>query len=218
MFRHLIPPFHLTRFSARDAASPLNYLDVGCGNHMPRATKRRFPLWNYYGLDRADYNIDARDKAAMTGHYALDLESGSLDAVPAAFFDVVVMSHVIEHLPNGLEVLAALTEKLRPGGRIYVEFPSVRSLALPPMKGTLNFSDDPTHVRVYGVREISNLLMSRGFRILRAGRRRHWMRILLLPLIVTAKFALGGRPEAGDFWDVAGFADYVFARKAGGAG
>lgn len=214
MFLHLIPPYHLTRFSRTDAARPLNYLDVGCGNHMPRATKRRFPNWNYYGLDRQDYNIDAADKAAMAGHFAVDLETGSLDSVPDDFFDVIVMSHVLEHIPNGLAVIASLTRKVRAGGRIYLEFPSVRSLSLPSMKGTLNFCDDPTHVRVYGVAEVANVLLAHGFKVLDAGRRAYWTRILLFPLIVPLKLVLGRGFEAGDFWDVAGFADYVFAQKA----
>jgi SAM-dependent methyltransferase len=213
MFRHFIPPFHLTLFTATDSARPLNYLDVGCGNHMPRATKRRFPKWRYHGLDRADYNVDAADKAAMTAHYAVDLERDDLSTLPDGYFDVIVMSHVIEHLSNGLDVLVALTVKLKPGGRLYVEFPSVRSLALPSMKGSLNFCDDPTHVRVYDVREISNLLLARGFRIVKAGRRRYWARVILFPVIVPLKLILRGRLEAGDFWDVAGFADFVFARK-----
>lgn len=215
MLRNLITPFHLTHFSARDAALPLNYLDVGCGNHMPRVTKRRFPNWNYYGLDRADYNVDASDKAAMTGHYTVDLETGSLDGVPDGHFDIIVMSHVLEHLPNGLDVIVSLGRKLRPGGRIYFEFPSVRSLALPSMAGTLNFCDDSTHVRVYSVHEVANVLLGQGFKVLRAGRRRYWTRILLFPLIVAVKLLMGRRPEAGDFWDICGFADYVLARKPG---
>lgn len=214
MFRHLITPFHLTRFSAADAARPLNYLDVGCGNHMPQVTKKRFPAWNYYGLDRADYNVDAADKAVMAGYYRVDLATGTLDSLPDAFFDIIVMSHVLEHLHNGLDVLDGLARKLKPGGRIYLEFPSERSLALPSMKGSLNFCDDPTHVRVYDVREIANLLLERGFRILKAGRRQYWTRIWLFPIIVPLKLLTRGRFEAGDFWDIAGFADYVFARKA----
>jgi SAM-dependent methyltransferase len=215
MLRHLIPPYHLTLFPAQDAAAPLNYLDVGCGNHMPRATKSRFPNWNYYGLDRADYNVDDGDKAAMTGRYVLDLERDSLAEIPDGFFDVIVMSHVIEHIRNGLEVLSALTDKLRPGGRLYVEFPSVRSLGLPSMKGTLNFCDDSTHVRVYEVGEVANALLARGLVILKAGRRRYWTRILLFPLVVSTKLVMGRGFEAGDFWDVAGFADFVYARKPG---
>lgn len=213
MFRHLITPFHLTRFSAADAARPLNYLDVGCGNHMPQVTKKRFPAWNYYGLDRADYNVDAADKAVMAGYYRVDLATGTLDSLPDAFFDIIVMSHVLEHLHNGLDVLDGLTHKLKPGGRIYLEFPSERSLALPSMKGTLQFCDDDTHVRVYGVREVANRLMAGGLTVTKAGPRRYWVRIVVLPIVVPLKLLLGRGFEAGDFWDVTGFADYVFARK-----
>lgn len=189
----------MTLFSKSDAARPFNYLDVGCGNHMPSVTKRRFPNWNYYGLDRADYNVNEADKAVMSGYFNIDLAEGSLDSLPPGFFDVIVMSHVIEHLPNGIDVIVRLTDKLAPGGRIYIEFPSVRSLALPSMYGTLNFCDDPTHVHVHDVREISNALLARGLRILKAGRRRQWSRIILLPLVVGVKLILKRRLEAGDF-------------------
>lgn len=213
MVKPLIPRHHFTLFGREDAARPLNYLDVGCGNHMPSVTKRRFPKWNYFGIDRADYNVDEADKAAMAGYFEADLSIGVPQDLPDGFFDIIVMSHVIEHLPNGVEVVVALAEKLKPGGRLYVEFPSVRSLSLPSMYGTLNFCDDPSHVHVHDVREIANALLSRGFRIIKAGRRRQWSRIFLLPLVAATKLMLRGRLEAGDYWDLMGFADYVFARK-----
>jgi SAM-dependent methyltransferase len=213
MFKHFIIPNHLTHFSATDRKLPLNYLDVGCGNHMPQVTKKWFPAWNYYGLDRADYNIDDTDKATMAGYFRVDLETGSLAEVPDTFFDIIVMSHVLEHLPNGLDVLDALIPKLKPGGRIYVEFPSERSLGLPAMRGTLQFCDDSTHVRVYGVREVANRFLSHGLKVTSAGRRRQWSRIFLLPVIVSVKLALGRGFEAGDYWDITGFADFVFAEK-----
>jgi 2-polyprenyl-3-methyl-5-hydroxy-6-metoxy-1,4-benzoquinol methylase len=171
-------PFRLRLLAPEYGRREINCLDVGCGNHSPSITKRWFPRWSYYGLDRDEQGLDERDRAALSGYYRLDLERDPLTDLPREFFDVVVMAHVIEHLPDGLEVAGRLVETLRPGGRIYIEFPSVRSLALPSMPGTLHFCDDPTHVRVYDVREVANALLA-----------------------------------AGDFWDVTGFAEYVYAEK-----
>ena len=69
------------------------------------------------------------------------------------------MVHVIEHLHNGDKVLEGLLTKLRSGGVIYIEYPGIRSTRLPSMRGSLNFSDDPTHVRLYSVPEIMFLTL-----------------------------------------------------------
>ena len=81
------------------------------------------------------------------------------------------------------------------------------------MTGTLNFCDDETHVRVYSVAEVANTLLASGFRIVRAGTRRDWLRIFLLPIMVPVKYVLRRELSAGDFWDITGFASYVLAVK-----
>jgi 2-polyprenyl-3-methyl-5-hydroxy-6-metoxy-1,4-benzoquinol methylase len=88
-------------------------------------------------VDRANYNNSDADFALMEAYYHVDLEANiaSLAQVPAAAFDVIIIAHVIEHLHNGLDVIRVLAEKLRPGGRIYIEWPGARSLSLPSMRG-----------------------------------------------------------------------------------
>lgn len=209
-FRPLLPfkfKFIKKNYSSRE----INYLDVGCGNHSPSITKKLFPQWNYYGVDREDYAIDDRDKQLMCEFYKVDLSSEPLDQLPDEFYDVIMISHVIEHLPNGLTVLADLVAKLKSEGRLYVEFPSVRSLNFPSMPGCLNFCDDLTHVRVYSLHEVANLLLANGCRIVRAGTRRDKVRIFLCPVIALAKLLRDGKLSGGSFWDVFGFAEYVYA-------
>lgn len=213
--RDVFKPFRLKLFGNEYGNRDISYLDVGCGSHSPSITKRWFPQWRYHGIDRPDsqYPMREEDRAAMDAFYEIDLESGGLGVVPDSAFDLVALSHVIEHLPNGLDVLREFVTKVKPGGRMYVEFPSERSLALPSMPGTLHFCDDDTHVRVYSIREVANVLLSHGFRIVRAGRRRDRLRILLFPLMVPVKYVLRREVSAGDFWDVMGFASFVYAEK-----
>ena len=64
----------------------------------------------------------------MEGYDEIDLSTEPLTPIPDHFFDVIVMSHVVEHLPNGLEVIRGLTQKLKSGGRFYLEFPSLCAL------------------------------------------------------------------------------------------
>jgi len=206
-------PFRLRFFRREYRNRAINALDVGCGNHSPVLVKRWFPDWNYYGLDREEYETDDNDRNAMTKYFRLDLSTDRLDVLPEAYFDVVIMAHIVEHLRNGLAVIRSLSTKMKKGGKIYIEFPSVRSLSLPTMYGTLNFCDDETHVRVYSVQEIANTLLDMNFRIIRAGTRRDWKLVLTLPVRLLLKFIVRRKIGGGDFWDVSGFASYVFAEK-----
>ncbi|NNE47298.1 MAG: class I SAM-dependent methyltransferase [Rhodothermales bacterium] len=211
--KNLLKPYRFKLLASERIGPAGNLLDVGCGSHSPTITRKWLPGWKYYGVDRENYGNDEADFGAMEAYYEIDLSNESLAPIPDHFFDVIVMSHVVEHLPNGLEVIRELTSKMKSGGRFYLEFPSVRSLHLPSMTGTLNFCDDETHVRVYSVAEVANTLLTSGFRIARAGTRRDWLRIFLLPIMVPVKYVLRREFSAGDFWDITGFASYVLAVK-----
>ncbi|MBI5711620.1 MAG: class I SAM-dependent methyltransferase [Candidatus Eisenbacteria bacterium] len=207
-------PFKFKEVWRRFGDRPFALLDVGAGNHSASLTKRWFPNCHYAGIDRdRSYNNDGADFAAMDEFFELDLTDLRFEAIPGARYDVILMAHVIEHLPNGDEVIRGLVPKLRPGGVICIEFPGRRSLHLPSKKGTLNFHDDPTHVRLLTAGEVAGLLRGLGLEVLRAGTRRDPLGILLLPVhALRAKQAHGYVP-GGVFWDLLGFADYVVGRR-----
>jgi ubiquinone/menaquinone biosynthesis C-methylase UbiE len=66
-------------------------------------------------------------------------------------FDAVVASHVIEHVPDPIALIAECVRVCKPGGAIYIECPSERSLLLPgvpirhEMFCSFSYFDDPTH-------------------------------------------------------------------------
>lgn len=211
--RRLIMPVKFKRFYATHRNLRFKLLDIGCGNHSATSTKRYFPNCRYYGLDKGNYNNDDADFAAMEKFYQIDLESGDLDGLPDGFFDVIICSHVIEHLRNGIEVIGKLESKLAHGGKIYIEFPSMLSLRLPSMTGTLHFCDDPTHVRLYSVLDVCNALLDGGLRIVSAGRRRDAVMTLLFPLFFLGGIWRYGRLTSFGLWDVLGFADFVYAER-----
>jgi len=208
-----IPPFRALKAEFGDR--PFSLLDVGCGNHQPTKTKRYFPNCAYHGVDITPaYNNDEADMAAMERFWEMDLTRLELDEIPDAYFDALVMNHVIEHLANGDRVLAGLTPKLRRGGIIYVEFPGPRSLGLPSLPGTLNFHDDPSHVRLFTAGEIAKILESNGCTILAAGTRRVWARVAATPLVMAYHRLRRGTFLGGALWDLTGFAEFVLARRS----
>ncbi|MAE71595.1 MAG: methyltransferase type 11 [Gemmatimonadetes bacterium] len=206
----LVPPQY-SRFYRDYRGREFAFLDVGCGNHSASTAKRWFPQCRYHGIDRTMYNNDETDLASMEEMYEIDLEKESLDPIRDGFYDLVLVNHVIEHLPNGLAVLEALTAKLRPGGRMYIEYPAARSLALPSLSGTLNFCDDDTHVRVYDLKDVANALLTNEMRVLRGGIRRSWLRVALIP--VTLPLALVKGNPAVPLWDLLRFAEFIYAEK-----
>ncbi len=188
------------------------FLDIGAGNHSASIAKHWFPGCHYTGVDRErGYNNSPEDFAAMDEFFELDLEQLDYSVLADRGYDAILMAHVVEHLQNGDDVVRLLAEKLAPGGIFCLEFPGRRSPHLPSRKGTLNFYDDDTHVRVYPHEEIAGVLRSAGLEILRQGTRRDWLHLLLTPLHAVKAKQVHGYVPGGVFWDLFGFAEEVFA-------
>ena len=189
-------------------------LDIGAGNHSASKTKKWFPNCEYHGLDlNKNYNNDENDFKLMQSFYELNLEELNLDSVPNANFDFIMMAHVIEHLKNGDQVLVKLLAKLKPGGYLYVEYPGIKSTQLPRMKGTLNFFDDDTHVRVYSLTELYNLFLKNNTEIIKGGTRRYIPNILMMPFKVIHNLIKYGKILPSIFWDFFGFAEFILIKK-----
>ena len=210
MFKRMPPKFSFFYNEYKDKNFRL--LDVGCGNNSPSRTKKFFKNCKYFGLDRENYNNSVGDLELMEKFYDVDLECDPLDIIPNEFFDVIILAHVIEHISNGVSVVERLSQKLKIGGIIYIEYPSVRSLNFPSLRGTLHFCDDPTHIKLYDLKEVCNALLSRGFKIRKAGVLRDAFKMVFFPFLLFFHL-IRGTVSAGLFWYVLGFSEFVYAVK-----
>ncbi|HPH84560.1 MAG TPA: methyltransferase domain-containing protein [Ferruginibacter sp.] len=193
---------------------PFRLLDIGAGNHSASKTKKLFPLCEYHGVDmEKDYNNSASDFGVMDAFYEMDLTQLDFSTIPNNYFDGIWMVHVIEHLYNGDKVMEQLMPKLKQGGYMYIEYPGKKSMKLPSMYGTLNFKDDPTHVRLYSVEEITDLVSRNGFEVLKSGTRRNPWFIMAMPFRILASVFTGKKIQGNIFWDILGFAEYLWIRK-----
>lgn len=189
-------------------------LDIGAGNKSASKTTSLFPNCEYYGLDLdKSYNNDPAEFVLMKEFYELDLTKLNFSSIPDGKFDAILIVHVIEHLFNGDEVLKALLPKLKPGGYLYVEYPGKRSTKLPSMRGTLNYYDDSTHVRLYSIPELVNLFESAGCEVVGKGFRRSMFYVLATPARIPLRWLRGKAVTGNVFWDLLGFAEYVSIRK-----
>lgn len=189
-------------------------LDIGAGNKSASKTTQLFPGCRYFGLDLdKSYNNDPKEFSLMKEFYEMDLTKLNYSSIPDSKFDAILIVHVIEHLFNGDEVLKALLSKLKPGGYMYVEYPGKKSTRLPSMRGTLNYYDDSTHVRLYSDPELVDLFEKAGCEVVAKGTRRSWFYVVVTPVRVLFRWIRGKAVTGNIFWDLLGFAEFVTIRK-----
>lgn len=98
-------------------------LDVGCGDGSFLALARTCG-WAVTGLDPDPKAVANAARRGLTVH-----EGGiEVFAGQTALFDVITLNHVIEHVYEPDQVLAACHALLKPGGQLWLETPNIDSL------------------------------------------------------------------------------------------
>ncbi|HAY88057.1 MAG TPA: methyltransferase type 11 [Bacteroidetes bacterium] len=209
-----LKPFRLKTIGKYTDNKDLKVLDIGSGSHSSSITKKWWPNCHYTGVDRdVSYDNTEEDVQNMDEFFQLDLTALDYSQIPDETYDVIIMSHVIEHLYNGDKVLPLLFKKLKKGGLFYIEFPCEASASFPSKKETLNFFDDDTHVRIWSIKEVANIFMNGGFNVKMAGKNRSWINIALMPIKIPLQLLTKRYVRGGVYWDWYGFADYLIAEK-----
>lgn len=198
----------------------INILDVGCGHNSYNICKKYFSFDIYDGIDKEIWDGNEDDYKDLTHLFLIDLETEQLkiDHLSDTYYDLILMSHVIEHLSNGEEVIQKLLPKLTKNGVIYIETPSVKTLKYPSGIGFFNFHDDSTHKKVYSYREISNFLISSNCKVVKAGIRRDPIRLIFYSpfyLVWNILYSLPFKKkwDVRGLWDFFGIAQFVLAKK-----
>jgi len=147
---------------------------------------------------RPDLRLFAADKAGHPEKYPAgcqfqqaDLERAKLPW-PDRSMDAITCMQLIEHLQDLTVLLAEAARLIKPGGRIYFETPHPKSLALPSPRGaaagtfTLNFFDDPTHVRPVAMGALAHQVRGAGLEVMASGISRNWLFAAAWPLYLFA--------------------------------
>lgn len=119
-------------------------LDVGCGNGSFLISMKQLG-WKVEGVE-----LDGK-AVSIARERGLEVFHGSLGEAKFSnnHFDAITMNHVIEHVPDPVELLKECRRVLKPRGKLMVATPNIKSL------GHLVFNEDwrglevPRHITLF---------------------------------------------------------------------
>lgn len=134
-------------------------LDVGFGNggFLKLAGKMG---WSAQGID---FDAKAVEVARAQG---LDVHCASVDDLlrQDAQYDVITMSHVIEHVHDPIQLLGTLYRLLKPGGHLWLETPNLESSGAKRFGPDWMALDPPRHLLLFNACSLRMSLEKAGFR------------------------------------------------------
>lgn len=139
-------------------------LDVGCGHGVSAAVLAQ-QGWEVYGLDFSRVAADhARVLLGRDRVHIGDLYSAHY---PDRRFDVVLMSHALEHLYQPKKVLAEVRRILKDEGRLVVAVPNAESWEAALCGPWWGPWDPPRHLYHFTKESLARLLTMAGFSVAR---------------------------------------------------
>ena len=193
--------------------------DVGCWGFGQYKISQSLGLNNlqHYGVDYST------PEEKIPDDYVFKTADLNKETIPFEDdqFDLVIGSHIIEHLNDPLRFYSECIRVCKPGGILYLETPSERSLLLPgfPFQRdkfySLSYYDDPTHtMRPWTPQSLYRLTKYFSCDPIKTGHLKSWKMRLLFPILIP--FALVRRKGwllEKCVWGVVGWASYLVASK-----
>ncbi len=143
------------------AAERGKLLDVGCGNGEFLATMKELG-WDTVGLE-----TDERAATVARERFGLDVRTGTLDDVgfPDDSFDVISLSHVIEHVHDPVALLTECHRILRPSGKLIILTPNTRSLGHRIFGAAWRGLEPPRHIHLFNRVTLRSAVERAGLRV-----------------------------------------------------
>lgn len=131
-------------------------LDVGCGHGALVRRMRRWGFTNLVGIDPS-----AHKESSMPG---LTIRRAELKDIDERF-DLIMLHHVLEHVPDPLLMLRLAARCLRTGGRILVRLPLAASYVAQRYGADWFELDPPRHLAIPSLRGFERLARRAGLTV-----------------------------------------------------
>ena len=142
-------------------------LDVGCYTGELMLLLRKAGYKNIIGADPSPTAIKIAKKRDNLEIIESDMHDGN---VPGRY-DVVLLTHVLEHIPNIRDFLEAVGRKINSGGMLYVESPDANNFFISKSARYLPEHREPyqqfsmEHVNFFTKTSLYNLMTSLGYQL-----------------------------------------------------
>jgi SAM-dependent methyltransferase len=138
------------------AIKPSKFLDIGCGPGWILSALG--PEWDKHGIEVSKF---ASKHAEQFGK----VHNGTLDDFKGEDFDVILMNHVIEHIPDPVGAIKRVHSLLKKGGKFIIGTPDFDSGAARRYGDRFRLLHDPTHVSLFSLDSMHRCLRDNGFKI-----------------------------------------------------
>ena len=190
-------------------------LDIGCGNNSPYKIKSILPNCIYTGIDIEDYN-QTRNSIKIADKYILTESKNFANTISKINkqYDAVICTHNIEHCEDRDLVLNNICEKVKPGGLIYLTFPSEDSINFPSRRGTLNYFDDKTHKgNPPNFLKIEKILLKKNIKTIKKSKKYQPTIMMLYGNLIEPLSLLRNKVYQGT-WEKWGFEAIIIGKKS----
>jgi len=147
---------------APQSGKPVRCLDFGCGTGSLAAALAELPGYTVQGTEFSESSL-ARARQVYPHIVFTGIQS---DVPENAQWDLIVLSHVLEHLYDDAGELRKLKNRLLPGGGIYIEVPlfAKEAIQLRPM-----WYKQRDHCREYTKRALFDVVRRAGLSVVSYG-------------------------------------------------
>lgn len=140
-------------------AGPLECCEIGCGNGSTLATLRE----QGHTVVGVEPDPQARAVVAEAGVEVYDGVAECLpDEVTSRRFDLIILSHVLEHFIDPVGGLNNVVALLKPGGRLFVEVPNALALGLKVSGVAWPILEAPRHLSFFTARSLTTICGQAG--------------------------------------------------------
>lgn len=143
-------------------------LDAGCGSGRHLRALAKMPGLKIFGIDRSQSDIvDARKALkempdALSGEYSVTCADITALPFENEYFDCVICSEVLEHIPEHEAALNELVRVLKPNGDIVISVPRYFSERICWLISSQYSNDEGGHIRIYKKKQLQKMLAGQG--------------------------------------------------------
>ncbi|MDQ7064908.1 MAG: class I SAM-dependent methyltransferase [candidate division KSB1 bacterium] len=140
----------------------IRVLDVGCGagvflEKIARCTNVKYSLG-------CDFSKNAVDTCRRKG---LNVLQGTIKDVEEKNFNVIILKHILEHVPNPYEFLFEIKKRITDDGILLISLPNSDSIGRWIFRKYWAGFDVPRHIFTYNKKSLNFLLQKTGFEIIK---------------------------------------------------